>query len=1259
MRMHSVRFKITAISVAAILVAILSISAASYSSIRRETDRRSVETMRLIGKDTKNSLDEYFEGIEQSVGIVANMAVDSLDSVTLVQCGAAGSGARERERTPEQTARLDAYIAEHCAQTLKTFESVASHTNGVSSYYYCLNPEISLTEHGFCFSRLGKAGFVDQGPVDVQTLDPADDEHNTWYYTPVRRGRPCWVGPYRLRFSDEMWTCAYVVPIYNAGALIGVLGMNIPLDTLAAQVSPIRVYETGLASLCDTEGRMLYHPKLEQWTVPELTDLSVSRDLLRNEDSGDALIRYKIDDEQRQMAFFTLRNGIKLVVTAPVKEINASWLHLIRIILLITAVVVVVFAVILMVVMRAITLPLLRLTAASQQLADAEYDVALNYRSNDEIGTLTSAFIRMRDQIRDYIADLNRRINTDMLTGLPNMRYFFRLAVAERDRIIEAGKSPAMLYFDLIGMKHYNRQYGFDEGDKLLCDVGQILVRCYGEQCVCRYSEDHFAAVTDDESAEASLQAVFKACEGANGGNALPVRVGIYRNSIENAGVNVACDRAKFACDQHGDSYVSGFYYFDNDMLTQLEDVRYIISHLDQALEEGWIQVHYQPIVRAVNGRVCDEEALCRWNDPVRGMLSPGLFVPILETARLMYRVDLYVLDRILEKMEAQRQAGLRVVPHSLNLSRADFDACDIVEEIRRRVDDAGVARDRLTIEITESILGNDFDFIKAQIERFQALGFEVWMDDFGSGYSSLNVLQDIHFDLLKFDMLFLKRFYKGKESKVILTDLIRMAINLGVDTVCEGVETAEEVEFLREIGCSKLQGFYYCKPIPFEQIVERNRKGIQIGFENPLESDYYAAIGRVNLYDLTVIADKEGARRDYFDTLPAGILEVRQDGLSYVRTNPAYRDFIRRYFGFDLAAKPDGYSVSPKGPTAMFLQLVRTCGAEGKRTLYDGKLADGSTMHGVINPVGKNPATGSTAVAIAILSISEPDKSADYAEIARALAADYYNIYVIDLDTDDFTEYSSRVGGEELAVERQGTDFFGSARQETMTRIFEEDREPFLAGFTKQNIIRELDAQGVFTTTYRLIDTGTPLYANMKITRMPGGNRIIMGISIIDSQMKQKARQEELQKERDTMIRIKALSDGYLTLYTVDPDTGRYIEYSSSDDYDTLGVAKEGEDFFRQSIANAGKYFFPDDVEVFRKQFTRENIMRTIRASGSFKTQYRLMINGEPRPVTLKAAMFREGGEEKLVVGVRAWRKRTADAGGMAPDEEYYDDYF
>ena len=831
----------------------------------------------------------------------------------------------------------------------------------------------------------------------------------------------------------------------------------------------------------------------------------------------------------------------------------------------------------------------------------------------------------------------------DYLTGLPTMTYFFELAEAGKEDILKAGGRPVLLYVDFSGMKYFNQKNSFAAGNKLLRAFAGLLSHTFGSECCCHINADHFAAYTREEGLEDILRRLFRDCGELNGGNSLPLRVGIYPASLENVPVSTACDRAKLACDAIGKSYVSCFNWYNTGMRDDQEKEQYILTNLDRAIREGWIKVYYQPIVRAVSQRICDEEALARWIDPVNGFMSPADFIPCLEKANLIYKLDLNVLEQVLEKMKRQRDAGGDMVPHSINLSRSDFDACDIVEEIRRRVDAAGVAHDRITIEITESVVGRDFGFMKGQIGRFQKLGFPVWMDDFGSGYSSLDVLQSIPFDLIKFDMSFMQKLDEGDSGKIILTELMKLATSLGVDTVCEGVETQAQVAFLQEIGCSKLQGYFFEKPLPMEQIFERYDEGFKFGYENPAESDYYEAIGRVNLYDLAVITNEdENAFQNFFNTLPMGIMEIRGEHVEFVRTNQSCRDFMKRFFDFELANRTGDYPATPFGPGSAFMKLVQDCCKSGGRAFFDEQMPDGSVVHAFARKIGVNPVTGTAAAAIAVLSISEPNEGASYADIARALAADYYNIYVVDLDTERFIEYTSPVGAEELAMERKGENFFAAAKRDTMTRIYEEDRENFLAGFSKEKLIKELDEQGVFTATYRLVDTGTPMYVNMKTTRMQGGgNRIIMGISIIDAQMRHQEQIQQTQQERDTLARVMALSEDYLSLYTVDPETGAYVEYSASDDYASLGFGKTGEDFFAQGIADGRRTVYPADLHRYLERFNRENVLREIGETGVFKLQYRLVIHGQPRPVSLKIARFQEDGETKLVAGVRAWRVR------------------
>ena len=823
----------------------------------------------------------------------------------------------------------------------------------------------------------------------------------------------------------------------------------------------------------------------------------------------------------------------------------------------------------------------------------------------------------------------------DYLTGLPSMTFFFELAESERETVLKNGGKPALLFMDFAGMKYFNHKHGFGEGDRLLRAFSKVLARMFGSENCSRFSADHFAVFTEETGLVDKLERLFAEAKGLNGGRTLPVRVGVYQDQKDAVEISSACDRAMLACNAIRNTYTSGFNYYNQSLRDGELKRQYILANLDRAIEEKWIKVYFQPIVRAVNGRASDDEALSRWIDPVMGFLSPADFIPVLEEAGVIYKLDLYVLEQVLEKLKLEERSGVYLVPQSVNLSRSDFDACDIVEEIRKRVDAAGVRRDMITIEITESVIGNDFAFMKEQVERFRSLGFPVWMDDFGSGYSSLDLLQSVRFDLIKFDMAFMRRLNEGDNGKIILTELVKMATSLGIDTVCEGVETEEQVRFLQEIGCSKLQGYYYAKPSPLPRILEQHTEGDRIGYENPEESAYYEMIGRVNLFDLAVIASEdENALQNFFDTLPMGILETKDGKVRFVRSNRSCREFMRRFFNRDLSENGGVCTDMPFDPGSAFMELVGQR-SRGSRAFFDEKMPDGSVVHFFARRIGVNPVTGTVAIAVAVLSITDQAEGATYAEIARALASDYYNIYYVNMETDDFIEYSSPVGREGAATERRGKRFFEACLRDA-GRIYAEDRQRFYASFNKESILRELNSQGVFKASYRLMDAGAPMYAGMKIVRaQPGAKHIVIGVSIIDAEMNRRQAEERVMRERVIYGRIAALSGEYLALYTVEPETGAYYEYSAATDYEALGFDKQGGDFFRQGAEDGKRTVCPDDLERYLREFTKENVLRGARENGLFTMRYRLMLAGAPAGVVLRAALVRESDGEKLIVGV------------------------
>ena len=831
------------------------------------------------------------------------------------------------------------------------------------------------------------------------------------------------------------------------------------------------------------------------------------------------------------------------------------------------------------------------------------------------------------------------KVNYDHLTGLPTMFYFFELAENARKSLLSDGEDPAMLFIDLNGMKRFNRKYSIAEGDKLLRALAQLLSDTFSNENCSRLAGDHFAAVAKAEGLPKVLDQLLEKSKKLNGGNSLPIRIGVYLDSIQAVSAGTACDRAKMACDHNKNSYASYYKYYNVEMLQQMEKRQHIIENFDRALTDGWIKVYYQPIVRSANGKVCDEEALARWIDPEKGFMSPADFIPILENARIIYRLDLYVLEQVLNKFRDQKAKGLFLVPVSINLSRTDFDACDMVEEVRRRVDDAGVERKMITIEITESSIGNDLEYMKEEISRFQALGFSVWMDDYGSGYSSPDILQQIQFDVLKLDMVFMRQFDKGEKSRIILTELIRMAQALGIETVVEGVETKEQMEFLKEVGAAKLQGYYYCKPIPFEEMLERNRKGIQIGFENPEESEYFSALGRVSLYDLTITAEDESGFRNYFNTMPMVIVEAGETGQRVLRNNKPHREFIRNHFSILQDKEFVEYSDHVTGPGSDFMRASRQCARDGKRVIMDERTPDGDVIHLFIRRIAENPVTKVAALAVVLLDFVDHKESnpvMNYTHVARALSSDYAYMFCVNLDTDQYVEYSPNEQDENLTEERHGDDFFESAREDAERVIHREDLDEFLYAFTREKILSAIDKDGSFTLVYRQLRHGVPVWMNMKAVRLQEKRSdLIIAVSNVDAQMKAREDQERMKEERQVYSRIAALSGEYITIYTVDPETEHYVEYTSSELYGKLGLMKVGTDFYRKSLALGSKYVYEEDLSMFRKEFTPENVEKKIRENGEFSLNYRLMIRMKPTWCHLKVVQINEDDKLRYLVGI------------------------
>ena len=261
---------------------------------------------------------------------------------------------------------------------------------------------------------------------------------------------------------------------------------------------------------------------------------------------------------------------------------------------------------------------------------------------------------------------------------------------------------------------------------------------------------------------------------------------------------------------------------------------------------------------------------------------------------------------------------------------------------------------------------------------------------------------------------------------------------------------------------------------------------------------------------------------------------------------------------------------------------------------------------------------------------------TATYSNIVRALSADYTFLYYVNLETDRFVEYNTGGKGREMAEARREDDFFNASRRDARKMLHPADQDVFIKAFTKENILRCINKNGTFTLTYRLLVNGVPSYVNMKATRMEGDEKhIIIGVNNVDAQMKYQEEAERIREERITYSRMTALAGNYIGIYTVNPATDYYVEYSATRDYEGLGLTKEGNDFFGVSRAESGRAIYEEDLPRFLSMFTKEKMMEEIGQNGIYELIYRLMIDGTPTYVSLKAALVEEKDGSRLIVGV------------------------
>lgn len=421
------------------------------------------------------------------------------------------------------------------------------------------------------------------------------------------------------------------------------------------------------------------------------------------------------------------------------------------------------------------------------------------------------------------VEDITEVSRKDSLTSGLN-RQGFIVNVEKTLRSEEAWEKYAILFFDAHNFKGINELFGIPVGDLALREIYRRLSESVLKPLVsARIGSDHFACFVEREKLEdEALREVCKlSFEEKNRTVPVSLRCGIYYPDPREKNVGMMLDLAEHAKERIQDKSDCPYKAFDESMRANYIDEAIIVAQVDNSINNGDFKVFYQPIVDAKTAEIVSAEALVRWIHPEMGFISPAIFIPVLEEKGHISDVDGFVVNHVSEFLKERKKRGAKDIPISVNYSRMDFYNRKLMDWTLKDIEERKELKIPCRIEITETsvaAIGQDQDNL---LREMRACGATMLMDDFGSGYSSFNMLQDYDFDILKIDREFIRNLETNEKSRGIVVAVINMAHVLGMKVIVEGVETKAQVEFLRGCGCDYIQGYYFYRPLPEEEFVK------------------------------------------------------------------------------------------------------------------------------------------------------------------------------------------------------------------------------------------------------------------------------------------------------------------------------------------------------------------------------------------------------------------------------------------------------
>jgi len=682
------------------------------------------------------------------------------------------------------------------------------------SFYIYFDPNIDKDIHDVWITRDERGKTTRQLEVPLERYTKKDNM--TWFYSPKEKKTSSWIKPYYNRYNQ--YISSYVAPLFSNDIFLGIIGMYLDLDHVTDLLATISQYEGDMFWLYNEEEEIIYHSEYESGTpIGKIYDTSKDTKLYTIRKTG---VKSYYSYEEK------LRNGWHIAYSIPTERLKENTQNFIRDIILILVIAFLLLALGTVIYLRNYRRLFAHIIEVLNEVKKGNLEKRITNYTKDEIGIMAVAINESNGNLQKSVNEKNRLAYFDTVTSLPNKNSLTRDLSTALNMMRKS--EMALAYVIIDNFRSINELLGYEQSSEFVESVARQLSE-FTDDGINLYhiGIDEFAFFVQGSYAQEAIDDFIQKIVAQFNKNYtigyhrfyLTVSVGCARYTDEVKTVSDFYQIADIAINEAIMKGRNSWVMYDQSLYDKLVQYNTLEQDFRKAIKDEEFLVYYQPQFDVESETFASAEALIRWNHPKKGILYPGYFISYAEKSGLITKLGSIVLKQVCHQIKEWEKEGVKPVKVAVNISKREIVESDFVDKTIHIIKEADVLPSLIEFEITESLMTTDLEETVSKLKELRNFGISISLDDFGTGYSSFNSIQELPLSIIKIDKSLIDQIFLSDKIRIMVNSVIQLSHKLNLMVVAEGVESIEQHEVLRWLKCDMIQGYYYSKPLPIEEL--------------------------------------------------------------------------------------------------------------------------------------------------------------------------------------------------------------------------------------------------------------------------------------------------------------------------------------------------------------------------------------------------------------------------------------------------------